>query len=171
MCAISTERKADAFEGFSRSAAYLFQRPVVVVFLVVVLAGIGWIGYQFVFWTIAGGWYLTRDAFLFGAGIQSSELRLAIEPNPSETALRIAPWMLAGSWLARLLIVAYGFSYFWSASAATYLVVRKCVDQTEFDEMDIQEPETEIPLPEVLPPPSPPGPAEAADKSPVAAES
>lgn len=167
VCAISTEKNADAFEGFSRSAAYFFQRPVIVAMLVILLACVGWVGYQIVFWTIAGGWYLTRDAFLLGAGIQPSELQQSSSTNLSAAAMRLAPWVLVGSWLARLLIVSYGFSYFWSASAATYLIVRKCVDQTEFDEMDIQEPEIEQPLPEILPP----TPAEKEDKSPAAAES
>ena len=47
-----------------------------------------------------------------------------------------------------LLLAAYGFSFFWTASAATYLILRRDVDHAEFDliDMGIQQ---HKPLPEL----------------------
>ncbi len=163
VCAISTERKADAFEGFSRSNAYFFQRPIVVFLLTVALAGVGWIGYQILFWIIAGGWYLTRDVFLLGAG--TSTANLADTSRAAESAV-VLPWVIAGTWLASLLLVAYKFSFFWSASAAVYLIARRCVDNTELEEMDLQEVDKEVSLPPIPPPPSSAAPSESTASQP-----
>ena len=47
-----------------------------------------------------------------------------------------------------LLLMAYGFSFFWTASAATYLILRREVDHAEFDLIDMPATETK-PLPEL----------------------
>ena len=150
VCAISTERKADAFEGFSRSNAYLFQRPIVVAILSAALIAVGWVGYQMLFWIMAGGWYVTRDCFLLGAGIGTEQLA---DYSQSARAASVVTWIIYGTWLTSLFLVAYKFSFFWSATAAVYLIVRRCVDNTELDDIDSQEPGNEIPLPPVPPPP------------------
>ncbi len=51
VCAIAAEKKADAFEGFSRSNAYFFQRPAVAVMCIVFFLTVGVIGEQLVAWT------------------------------------------------------------------------------------------------------------------------
>ncbi len=52
VCAISAETKADAFEGFSRSNAYFFQRPAMAVIYTLALILLGTIGEQIVAWVI-----------------------------------------------------------------------------------------------------------------------
>ena len=47
-----------------------------------------------------------------------------------------------------LLLTAYGFSFFWTASAATYLILRRDVDHAEFDLIDMPTQETKT-LPEL----------------------
>ncbi len=134
VCAICIEKKADAFEGFSRSNAYFFQRPVVFVLCWIALAVVGVVGEQIVYWTISSGWWLIREAF-----------RMAAAPglNTAEH------YLTAGNWLAATLIAAYWFSFFWSATAAVYLVIRKSVDNCELDQMESIESPIEEQLPEI----------------------
>ncbi len=55
VAAIGCERNADAFEGFSRSNNYFFQRPVITVLCGLALYAIGWVGYLIVFWWLLAG--------------------------------------------------------------------------------------------------------------------
>ncbi len=143
VCAIAAEKKADAFEGFSRSNAYFFQRPVVVALCVLCLLAVGSVGEQLVFWTVTSGWWLIRGTYLLAGG--------AVQPASNS-------FIGAGNWLATALLAAYWFSFFWSASAATYLILRKSVDHTELDELDMRESPIERSLPEI--PTTPPAPTQ-----------
>src|SRR5207245_7137075 len=46
-------------------------------------------------------------------------------------------------WLFFLLILGFGYSYFWSVSAIIYLLMRKKVDDAEMDEVYLEEDEGE----------------------------
>jgi hypothetical protein len=125
VCAISIEKKADAFEGFSRSNAYLFQRPVVAALCILMLALFGEIGAFLVSRTVMLGWGFIHQAFAASSG-----------SDPTN-----ADYLRAGSTLASSLVMAYRFSYFWAAVTGLYLVLRKCVDNTSLDEMEVHESE------------------------------
>lgn len=131
VCAISVEKKADAFEGFSRSNAYFFQRPVLGAVCVLLLMLFGIVGEQIVYWTLYLGWNLVRATFN-AAGNESAMAFVAM-----------------GTWLQLSLIAAYWFSYFWSASAAVYLILRRSVDNCELDVMETFESELELSLPNI----------------------
>jgi hypothetical protein len=126
VCAISIEKRADAFEGFSRSNAYFFQRPVLAAILVVLLLVFGEIGALLVSWVVYSGWGLIGQSFL-ASGLEAQQ--------------SFAPKL--GDWIARSLVMAYRFSFFWAAASALYLVLRRCVDSTDLDEMDACESEIE----------------------------
>lgn len=128
VCAISIEKRADAFEGFSRSNAYFFQRPVLAFLTVTLLLGFGEIGALLVSWVVHSGWGLIEQTYLAGS---------------LTTESTINGYTKAGNWLADNLVLAYRFSYFWSAAAGLYLVLRRCVDSTDLDEMEICESELE----------------------------
>lgn len=51
--------------------------------------------------------------------------------------------ILAGIWLAIifLLVLGFGYSYFWTAATIIYLLLRKKVDDTELDEVHLEEEE------------------------------
>ena len=49
--------------------------------------------------------------------------------------------------LVTLIASAYAYSFFWCASAAVYLLLRKSVDQTEFDEVFIDDAQSSFDLP------------------------
>ena len=158
--AISCEKNADAFEGFSRSNNYFFQRPVVTGLCIAALAAIGFVGYLIVFWSLLAGWHWMRDAYLFGAGHSIGELFASpaagtVNTADSLHASRLIEPVLFGGWLSRLLIAAYWFSYFWSATAAVYLILRRTVDNTDLDEIDSPFTGEAVSLPELPTPPSP----------------
>jgi hypothetical protein len=92
--AISCERNADAFEGFSRSNNYFFQRPVVTVLCAIALLGVGLVGYLIVFWLLLAGWHWVRDAFLSGAGYTVLEL---IEGPATVVVAPVTPDSLSGA--------------------------------------------------------------------------
>jgi hypothetical protein len=60
----------------------------------------------------------------------------------------VAAWMIA-VWLGLLFLMVIGFaySYFWSASTIIYLLMRRKVDDTELDEIHLEEEELEEPYP------------------------
>lgn len=136
LTAITVEKNADAFEGVSRSNACFFQRPVVTALLIIALAGVGWVGYQLMYWLFLVGWHWMRDAFLSGAGLSLSTYTNAPTQEVGEHARLISEWLWWGGALSRLFLASFWFSYFWSASAAVYLVLRKAVYNAELDMID-----------------------------------
>jgi hypothetical protein len=150
VCAIAAEKKADAFEGFSRSNAYFFQRPAVAALCVASLLIVGSVGEQLVFWTVTAGWWLMRGAFLMAGGVAQAASN---------------PFVATGNWLAAAIPAAYWFSFSWSGAAATYLILRKSVDNTELDELEMLESPVERTLPDI---PTTPPVSSAASTSPAA---
>jgi hypothetical protein len=71
--------------------------------------------------------------------------------------------LLVAFWvgLIFLLVVGFGYSYFWTASVMIYLLMRKKVDDTELDEVHVEEEDLEEPY---MPPPTtaPPPPSQPA---------
>lgn len=132
-CAICIEKKADAFEGFSRSNAYVFQRPVVGVLCTLLLVATGLVGELIVTWTLQLGWGLVRGTFAFSGG----------------PATEMNAMLGYGDWLTNLLIASFWFSYFWTGAAAVYLILRKSVDHCELDEMETIESDVERSLPNI----------------------
>jgi hypothetical protein len=59
-----------------------------------------------------------------------------------------------------MLVIGFSYSYFWTASTQMYLLMRKRVDETEMDEVYVEEDAADAPpLSETLPPPpAPPAP-------------
>lgn len=130
---ISTEG-TDSFDALSRSYAYTFQRPLNYLFYAFVAGLIGWLGWIFVqnfaaaviwmgYW--AAGWGCGNDQIT--AVMNHAE----IEGIGSFGAMLIRFW----TGCVKLLAVGFLFSYFWSASAGIYLLLRRDVDATEMDEV------------------------------------
>jgi hypothetical protein len=64
-------------------------------------------------------------------------------------------------YLIFLLIIGFGYSYFWTASTIIYLLMRRKVDDAELDEVYLEEDDQELPYPPA-PAPAAPAPAPAA---------
>ncbi|GAB5406924.1 MAG: hypothetical protein Aurels2KO_51550 [Aureliella sp.] len=144
VAAISIEKEADAFEGFSRSNAYLIQRPIAAAVCILLLLGAGLVGEQIVYWSLNSGWWLISRTF-------------ATTAAESQTV-----YLNAGDWLTGSLVTAFGFSFFWAAVAAVYLILRKSVDHAELDQISEIESKVEKTLPDIPSTPPQPEPATAA---------
>lgn len=73
----------------------------------------------------------------------------------------LRPWEKTGAFLVSvwiypvfLLVVGFGYSFFWSASTIVYFLMRKHVDDTEMDEVHVDEDDLEDPF--TAPPPAAP---------------
>ncbi len=134
VCSIVIEKGADAYDGISRSAAYTFQRPLTLALCIVAAQFLSSIGGAFLFVVISTGHLVVSAAFDIGSfsSLQDYE----------------SMWGPVLRSIVPLLLTAYGFSFFWTASAATYLILRRDVDHAEFDLIDMPTQETKT-LPEL----------------------
>ncbi len=137
--AIVCEKQADAFDGVSRAAAYTFQRPVTLIVAVIAAEWIGHFAGSILAIVANTGYSILATAFAMGS---------------------IHPIGNMGSWfdgcirgIVPLLITSFGFSFFWTASAAIYLLLRREVDHAEFDLIDMGVIETPKALPAIPAPP------------------
>lgn len=153
--AISAEN-GDAFEALSRSFGYTFQRPFHYAFYVLIatlFAALGWLLVSS-FATVVI--HMADWGASWGAGHERIALieRAAIStpPHPDEITqtLRTGARMIA-FWEALVASVATGFAYslFFCLASAVYLLLRQVDDETEFDEVYLEDDEERFTLPEV----------------------
>jgi hypothetical protein len=146
--AISAEG-TDSFDALSRSYAYTFQRPLHYLFYAVVAAVIGWLGWLLVQNFASAVIWLSYWAAGWGCG--KEQLNAIIHGSQQLSAVGKIGAGLITFWVGcvKLLAVGYLFSYFWTASAAIYFLLRRDVDATEMDEVfldaDQSEPAGELP--------------------------
>jgi hypothetical protein len=161
---ISTEG-SDALDAVSRSYSYVYQRPLHYVFYGAVAVLLG----TLVWWLIA--WFsetviaLSFWSASWGVGKErlNEIMTVLTAPPPGDvppefatqasgaetsTALSIGAGLLA-FWmgLVRTIAAAVGFAFFWCLTSAVYLLLRRDVDQTEFDEVYVEEEEDRYGLP------------------------
>ena len=124
---ISTEG-TDAFDALSRSYAYLFQRPLRVLFYAFIAAVLGWLGWLLVVNFAAGVIWLTDWAAAWGCG----GVRMADIENGTQAGSGVIHFWVVG---VKFLAVGFRYGYFFTAAAAIYLLLRRDVDATETDEV------------------------------------
>jgi len=132
---IVTEKQADAFDGMSRASAYVFQRPATLFLAVLVAEWIGHFGGSVVSIVLNTGYNIIAQAFAMGSFGRLGAMNSWLDG----CFLGIVP----------MLITAFGFSFFWTASTAIYLVLRKDVDRAEFDLIDMDSTLPAKPLPKL----------------------
>jgi hypothetical protein len=145
---VATEKNADGFEGFSRGFAYISQAPVPMILGVLAVQAISVAGETIIFYGFSVAWDFFAGAYFWGFG----------QANTSQQFADKYPiWADFGATLPYALSRAFSYSYFFTASAALYLILRQTVDQTDIDNIDLQETTAAKPLPEIpqSPPPSP----------------
>lgn len=148
---IVTEKQADAFDGMSRASAYVFQRPATLFLAVMVAEWIGHFGGSIVSIVLNTGYNVIGQAFSL-----SSSGQLGFMQSWLDGCFQI---------IVPLLVTAFGFSFFWTASTAIYLVLRRDVDRAEFDLIDMGSASLPKSLPKI------PDSAESAAKSESAQDS
>jgi len=102
-----------------------------------VLGLLGWLVFALFFDTVIG---FVDGSVGFGAGGERLEsMRLVISSTGEDQAPMMLTW---GATLIGLvtstfqsLLTAYGYGFFWVAAAGIYLLLRLDVDQTEFDDV------------------------------------
>jgi len=142
---VATEKNADGFEGFSRGFAYISQAPVPMILGVLAVQAISVAGETIIYYGFSVAWEFLAGAYFWGIG-KSNTTFYFVNEYPI--------WAEFGSSLPYALSRAFSYSYFFTASAALYLILRQTVDQTDIDNIDLQESTTAKPLPEI--PQSPP---------------
>ena len=152
-CAVSTE-SSDAFDSFNRSFSYVTQRPFHLAFYVLVAGLMGAAAWLVVIAIGELTIYLASWGVAWGSGAdRAKEIFTAAEaPMISAGAADltlggriVAVW----SGLVRLLVLAYGHSFLWTAASGIYLLLRRDTDATPLDEVYLESAEDPYGLPPV----------------------
>jgi hypothetical protein len=111
--------------------------------------------YMFIYAPTSYGW---RDLLLHGTtvvpfGESGPDANpVAVQQAIDNYATQLKPWNYIGAvlvafwlYLVFLLMIGFGYSYFWSASTMIYLLMRRKVDDTELDEVYLEEDDSEEP--------------------------
>lgn len=157
-CTVSVEG-TDPFDALARAYAYVFQRPLHYLFYALLAVLFGALSCVVVFAFAEAMVELTFWAATWGAGnARVSEILVVMQgtpPAPGEEPGRLL-WIGAGLLnlsvgLVRAVATAFSFSLFWCLATAIYLLLRHDVDQTEFDEVYLEDAEEPYGLPPLRP--------------------
>ena len=85
-----------------------------------------------------------QDGKLGREVVLTKDYRDALSWNNHIGAFLVSIWI----YLLFMMMLGFSYSYFWTASSIIYLLMRKYVDDTEFDEIHLEE-EDEEPMPEM----------------------
>jgi hypothetical protein len=151
--AVSTE-SSDAFDSFNRSFSYVTQRPFHLAFYVLVaglmgaaawvaVAAIGELAIYLVSWGVTWGSGPTRAEEIFAAA--QAPMASASRVGLTTGGTLVSVW----SGLVRLLVLAYGHSFLWTAASGVYLLLRRDTDATPLDEVYLDSAEDPYGLPPV----------------------
>ncbi len=149
---ISSEEQGDAFDAFSRSYSYTFQRPLHYLFYAFLATFFGALAWLLVFHFSEAVLSFSRlPAQLVVGSERWSELSSAIA-NPGfrwEPVCFGASLIAVWEGLVRTIAAAFGYSFFFCLAAAIYLLLRRDVDQTEFDEVYVEREDRQYRLPDL----------------------
>ena len=163
--AISSEDFGDAFEAFHRSYSYTYQKPLQYLFYALVVAL-----FSSLCWLLV--YYFTEAVIAvshWGVRVGAGELRFLTREAEAGWLFRTGLWFVhLGNGMVRSLATAFCYSFFFSASSAIYLLLRRDTDNTELDEIYLPDEQPRYHLPTLTPdaagvpgPADPPGDASA----------
>jgi hypothetical protein len=106
--------------------------------------------YLFVYAPTSYGW---RDLLMHGNPAAYDHGKIKPEYLASMKWYNYVGAFMVSAWLFAifLLLLGFGYTYFWTASTIVYLLMRRKVDDTELDEVYLEEEEPESPYSEPLP--------------------
>ncbi len=142
---ICSEEHGDAFEAFSRSFSYVFQRPLQYIFYLALAAVIGTLGWLVVSHASEAVVQLTYYATSWGASNERVD-HLAFGEFTGSLGVGVGIIRFFDG-LVRTIAMAFNFSFFFCTLTAIYLVLRRDVDKTDFDEIYVEEKATTYSLP------------------------
>ena len=152
--AVAVER-TDAFDAISRGFAYLFQRPFHLLFYVVVASLLGMLAQLAVELAVTATTVATDAAVSVGAG----EERLGdlgvdgngASPDVSDVGAFGGAAIQFWTGALRAAAVYFPLAYFWPATTAIYLLLRRGVDGVEMTDVEFDEGEAKPGLPQLTP--------------------
>jgi hypothetical protein len=169
--AISAEG-SDSFDALSRSYSYVYQRPLNYLMYALSAFVLGALGLIVVHLFAFGVEQLAFWSVSWGSGVERAteamKASLGISADPSTWGSNLF-WFWHG--VIRLIVLAFAFAFFWTASTAIYLLLRYDVDGAELDEVYLPESNETFGLPTLakdaagvpVVPPETPGESKPAD--------
>ena len=150
IAAVSAEGQ-DAFDGMCRAYAYVLQRPIhffLYVLLAIIFSGFCWLVVSLLvqmvvetsFWAVSWGANVSDNRVESLAGNAAPELDEAGEEVPTSGMLKFAQGLIRfWNGLAWTVGAAFLYGLFWTIVSAIYLLLRKDLDDTEMDEIYLDE--------------------------------
>ncbi len=156
MWATVAVEQTDAFDGVSRCYAYVYQRPLSLIFYLVVATSLGLLGEAVVTYFVAAGTTLTEWAVSWGSG--NSRIAELVVPANGDASTSLGGLATTGAygiafWKSALQTVADSFpmAYLWPATVGIYLLLRQQVDSTEMEEITLGKSDPPQGLPNLTP--------------------
>ena len=133
--AVSTDG-SDGFDAISRMFSYVCQRPLHYIVYWFCCIALGWLGFA-----------LVQFLTIFAINLCWK----TVSANPAEFDILMASCITFWAGLFDSLRLAYVFAWFWTSSVAIYLLLRRSVDATPFNEVYRVVPPTVRTLPAIKP--------------------
>jgi hypothetical protein len=135
---------SDAFDSLSRSFAYTFQRPLQYGFYLLVVVLFGALCWMVVSLFAGMVENLTYWAIAWGAGesrINPATIGEVLFEGHDRSTVFAWGGQLVAFWMGcvRAVVASWGYAFFFISMGGVYLLVRRDVDQTEADEVYIEE--------------------------------
>ncbi|HQU43290.1 MAG: hypothetical protein B7Z73_14395, partial [Planctomycetia bacterium 21-64-5] len=143
---ISTE-STDSFDALSRSWSYVYHRPLHYLFYAAVVTVLGGLGWLFVAYFADWVAYLPAWAASWTAGSERMDDLFGSGTDLGTIGRWGAKLLRFWGGCVRLLALGFVYSYFWTASTAIYLLLRRDDDGTDLDDVYIEPGEQAYGLP------------------------
>lgn len=150
---ISAEEASDSFQAFSNSFSFTFQRPLQYLAYAVIAVLLCGLGGWFVEAFAQGILLLNHWAISFGLAPDRFDQMMTGEMDDSWLIWSGAGLIGLCNQLVHLVVRAYYFSFLFCGASAIYLLLRREVDQTDFDEIYMPEDAGRYSLPPLRPGP------------------
>lgn len=150
--AISAEENGDAFEAFSRSYSYTFQRPLQYLLYAAIATAFGGLCWLLVFHFSEALIGVSDWAAMLGAGEERwSEIAAVRFGAESDSGTLNIGAAAIEFWhgVVRTMASGFNYSFFWCVAAAMYLLLRKSCDRAEFDKIYVEHFQATYALPEI----------------------
>ncbi len=150
----SAEETGDHYEAFSRSFSYVSQRPFHYLFYAAVAVVMGTLGWYLVQVVAELTIHMSYWSVMWGCGVETIDSLKNVGTDASRLLKTSRSMMDLSEGLVRLVAGSFAYSFFWCGAVGIYLLLRKAVDQTEFDEVFLDDEEPPFDLPKLTDGPS-----------------
>jgi hypothetical protein len=150
---ISAEEAGDSFQAFSNSFSFTFQRPLAYLAYAVIALFVGSLGGMLVEGFANGVVLLNHWAISFGLGRERLNQLAEGQLDSASLAWMGSRLITIGDQLVYAIADGYYFGFLFCAASAIYLLLRREVDQTDFDQVYLADETERFSLPPLRPGP------------------